>query len=75
MTVVVAARGGFLHALAGQQWAFDLDEMHVADGVDAGVAHRRLDSSSRLVDLCVPADLFRQEVPGVGDADAEALLA
>ena len=55
--------------------AFDLDEMHVARRLDAGLAHRRLDSPDRLVDLRVAADLLGQKVAGVGDADAEALLA
>ena len=49
--------------------------MHVGDGVDAGVAHRRLNGLCRLLNLRVPADLLRQEVAGMRDADAESLLA
>ena len=71
----LAARAGLLDALAGQQGAFDLDEMHIAHVVDAGVAHRSLDSSYSLVDLRVPTDLLRQEVASLRNADAEALLA
>jgi hypothetical protein len=49
--------------------------MHGAHGVDAGVAHRHPDRFHRLVDLGVPADLLGQEVAGMGDADAQALVA
>ena len=48
--------------------------MHVRDGVDACVAHRRFDGLYGLADLRVPADLLRQKVAGLGDADAQALL-
>ena len=49
--------------------------MHIADGVDAGVAHRRFDRLHRLGDLGVPPDLLWQKIAGMGDANAEALLA
>ena len=49
--------------------------MHVGDGLDGRVAHRRLDSLRRLANLRVPADLLRQEVAGLRNADAQALLA
>jgi hypothetical protein len=49
--------------------------MHIADGVDAGVAHRRFDRLYRLGDLGVPPDLLWQKIAGMGDANAEALLA
>src|SRR6185437_6159600 len=54
---------------------FDLDKMHVADGLDSGDAHRRFDSVHRLFDLRVAANLLRQKVARMCDADAEALLA
>ena len=60
-------------ALAGQQRAFDLHEMHVMRIVDAGVAHRQMHRLHRLLDLRVATDLFRQEFAGVGDADGERL--
>jgi hypothetical protein len=49
--------------------------MHVADGVDACVAHRRLDSLGRFFDLPFTANLLRQKVPGMRDAHAQSLLA
>ena len=72
---VVAPRAGVLNALAGQEGTFDLDKMHVADGLDRGVAHRPLDSLGRLANLCVPADLLGQKVACMSDADAKSLLA
>ena len=49
--------------------------MHIAYGVDPGLAHRRCDRARRLADLGVPADLLGQEVAGMGDADAQSRLA
>ena len=49
--------------------------MYVTRIVDAGVAHGQMHRSDRLFDLDRAADLFRQEVAGVGDADAEAFFA
>jgi hypothetical protein len=49
--------------------------MHVADGLDRGGAHRRLGSLGRFIDLHVAANLLRQKIAGMRDADTEALLA
>ena len=75
MTVVLPrASASWTRSLVSKR-AFDLNEVHVANGVDPGVAHRGLDRLHRLADLRVAADLLGQKVAGVGDADAQARLA
>ena len=49
--------------------------MHIVDRIDAGVAHRHLDSLGCLVNLRVTADLLGQKVAAMGDANAQSLLA
>ena len=49
--------------------------MHVAGALDRCVAHRYLDGLGRFFDLRVAANLFRQKVAGMRDADAQSLLA
>jgi hypothetical protein len=49
--------------------------MHIAHGLDRCVAHRRFDGLGRFFDLRVAANLLRQKVASMRDADAETLLA
>ena len=64
---------GGLDPLARQQRTFDLHEMHLLRVVDPGIRHRHANGPCGLVDLHAAADLFRHEITGVCDADAQAL--